>query len=95
MCLVLVEWKRTYNDKDELEDGTGDVPSPVRVTEESSKKRKYVNCACPLAHVVRCFGILLTHHSRQKQHQIHSHSKECQCCKPLVHCYTNHTQLHK
>jgi len=85
-CLIGNVLKTTYDDKYELEDGAGNVPSPVRVTEEGSKKRENVNCASPLAHVVGCISIVLTHHSRQKQHQIHSHSKECQRCKTLIHC---------
>lgn len=75
----------TYNDEDDLEDGTCDVPPPVGVTKEGSKKREEVNCPCPLAHIVGSFSIVLTHHSCQKEYQVHSHSKECQSCQPLVH----------
>ena len=56
----------TYENKDGLKDGTGFVPSPVRITEEGSKKRKDVDCPCPFAHIVGRVSIVLAHYPCQK-----------------------------
>jgi hypothetical protein len=56
----------TYKEKDELEDGAGEIPSPIRVAKECSKKGEYVNSASPPAHIIGCICIVLTHHSCQK-----------------------------
>lgn len=70
-------FRDTYDDEDALKDGTSLVSSPVRVTEECTNKREYVDRPSPFADAVRRVGIVLLQHSGEEQHQIHSYSKKC------------------
>lgn len=74
----------TYQDKDGLEEGTSPVPSQVSVTEEGTDEREEVDSPCPFTNIISCASVVLTHHPRQKQNQVHSYSEEGQCSKPLV-----------
>lgn len=49
----------TYNDKDDLKDGTGLVPPPVRVAEEGAQKRENVDSSSPFADIIRSTCIIL------------------------------------
>lgn len=75
----------TCRDKDELEDGTGFVSSPIRVADKGTNKRENIDRSCPFAHVVGSFCIALMQHPRQKQHQIDPQSEKGKSCQPLVH----------
>jgi hypothetical protein len=75
----------TYNDKDGLEDGTSLIPPPIRVTKEGTKEREKIDRSCPFAYIVSCLSVALTQHPCQKQNQVHSYSKECECSHPLIH----------
>lgn len=67
----------TYNDKDDLKDGTSFVSSPIGITEESTNKGEDVDSASPFADIVGCISIVLAYHTSQEQHQVHSYPEEC------------------
>ena len=83
---IIEVWSCTYNDKDDLKNGTSFVPSPVRITEESPNKREDVDRPGPFAYTVGCIGIVLLQNSCQEQHQVHTNPKERKSCKTLIHC---------
>lgn len=79
----------TYDDEDDLEDGTGLVSPPVGVAQERADQREDVDRPRPLAHAVSSVGIVLPEHPRQEKYEVHPHPEERQGCQSLVHCFTN------
>lgn len=51
--------KNTYNDKNDLKDGTSFVSAPIGITKKGSNKREDVNSSGPFADIVSSFSIVL------------------------------------
>lgn len=66
----------TYDDKDDLKDGTSFVSSPIGIAKECPGEREDVDGPGPFANIIGSFSILLLKHSRQEQYQVHSNTKE-------------------
>lgn len=58
--------KKTYNDKDDLKDGTSFVSSPIGITKKGTNKREDVNSSSPFADIVSSISIVLLQNSCKK-----------------------------
>lgn len=51
--------KKTYDDENDLKDGTGFVSAPIRITEECSNEREDINSSSPFADVIGRINVTL------------------------------------
>ena len=76
----------TYNDKDDLKDGTSFVSTPVGVAEEGPEEGEDVDGSSPFANIISSISIVLLQNPCKKQHQVHSNAEEREGSQALIHC---------